>query len=321
MVEQPEFILIVMIAVLCVLIGQLNEGFFTSANFRSMSRGFTIEGFTLIGMCFLLITGTFDISVASVMAMAGYIFTSLAVAGANVWIALLAAILSGGAIGVCNGFIITRLKVNPFITTLATMTIVRGVVLSISQGNPIRLSTPQFGQFSSAAIGGVPVMFIILVIALAVLDFMLRKVRWFRQLYFIGGNENSAELTGINVQRIRFILFAVIGALAALGGSLSSSRLEASVPNAYVGTEMKLMVACVIGGCSLNGGKGTLSGAALGLAFLFLLDNGMIMLGIDIYWFQGILGLFLIGVILVNTISASSIERRGKSAGDLQHRH
>jgi ribose transport system permease protein len=314
---QTEFVLFIMIALICILLGRLNSGFFTSANFRSMSRGFTIEGFTLIGMCFLLITGTFDISVASVMAFAGYVFTSLAVAGVNTWLALLVAVICGGAIGLCNGFITTRLKVNPFITTLATMTIVRGAVLAISQGNPIRLATPEFNRFSAAAIGDVPVMFIVLLVVIVIADLMLRKVRWFRQLYFIGGSEHSAELTGINVQWIRLVLFAVIGALAALGGSLSSSRLEASVPNAYMGTEMKLIVACVIGGCSLNGGKGTLFGAALGLAFLFLLDNGMIMMGIDIYWFQGILGLFLIGVILVNTISANSVERRSKNAREL----
>ena len=318
--EQTEFVLVILIVVICIVLSQLNAGFFTSANFKSMSRGFAIEGFTLIGMCFLLITGTFDISVASVMAMSGYVFTSLAVAGVNAWLAMVAAVLTGGAIGACNGFIITRLKVNPFITTLATMTIVRGVVLSISQGNPIRLATPEFGKFSAASVGGVPAMFVFLVLVIVLLDFLLRKMRWFRQLYFIGGNEYSAELTGINVQKMRFILFAVIGALAALSGSLSSSRLEASVPNAYVGTEMKLMVACVIGGCSLSGGRGSLFGAALGLAFLFLLDNGMIMMGIDIYWFQGILGLFLIGVILVNTISANSKERRGKSVRESVHR-
>jgi ribose transport system permease protein len=94
--------------------------------------------------------------------------------------------------------------------------------------------------------------------------------------------------------------------------------LEASVPTAYIGTELKLMVACVIGGCSLNGGSGTLLGAMLGLAFLFLLDNGMIMMGIDIYWFQGILGIFLIGVILINTISANSVEQIQKSARELK---
>jgi ribose transport system permease protein len=309
MMQQTEFVLIILIVIMCILLNSINEGFFTAANFRSMSRGFAIEGFIVIGMCFLLITGVFDISVASVMAVSGYVFTSFAMAGVNTWIALLLALVSGGLVGLCNGLIITKLKVNPFITTLATMTICRGLVLAISQGNPIRLSTPEFNAFSAAEIKGVPVMFIVLVIVLIVLDLMLRKVRWFRQLYFIGGNENSAELTGINVMRMRLILYIIIGTLAALGGALSSSRLSASVPTAYVGTEMKLMVACVIGGCSLNGGRGTLFGAALGLAFLFLLDNGMVMMGIDIYWFQGILGVFLIAVVLINTFSSTSVEK------------
>jgi ribose transport system permease protein len=222
------------------------------------------------------------------------------------------AVLTGGFVGLLNGLIITRLQVNPFITTLATMTIVRGLVLAVSQGNPIRMSAPEFNRFSAASIGGVPIMFIALIVTIAALDVMLRKLRWFRQLYFIGGNENSAELTGINVLKMRLILFVIIGALAALSGALSSSRLEASVPTAYVGTEMKLMVACVIGGCSLNGGSGSLLGVALGLAFLFLLDNGMVMMGIDIYWFQGVLGVFLIGVVLVNIFSAASVEKNRK---------
>jgi ribose transport system permease protein len=315
MTQQTEFVLIILIVVMCLLLNHINEGFFTAANFKSMSRGFTIEGFTLIGMCFLLIIGAFDISVASVMALAGYSFTSLALLGINTWIAMLLGIAVGGAVGLINGLIFTKLRVNPFITTLVTMTVVRGFVLAVSQGNPIRMSGPEFNRFSAASIEGVPVMFIVLAVVIVALDIMLRKVRWFRQLYFIGGNENSAELTGINVLRMRLILFVVIGALAGLSGSLSSSRLEASVPTAYVGTEMKLMVACVIGGCSLNGGSGTLFGAALGLAFLFLLDNGMVMMGIDIYWFQGILGLFLIGVVLINTFSASSAEKSRLKSG------
>jgi ribose transport system permease protein len=166
MTEQTEFVLIILIILMCIILNSINSGFFTAANFKSMSRGFTIEGFTLIGMCFLLITGAFDISVASVMAIAGYVFTSCAVMGVNTWIALLIAIISGAFVGLCNGLIITKLHVNAFITTLATMTIVRGLVLAISQGNPIRLSTPEFRQFSSAAIGGVPTMFIVLVIVI-----------------------------------------------------------------------------------------------------------------------------------------------------------
>ncbi len=314
MMEQPEVVLVILLILMCFILNNVNEGFFTPANFKPMSRGFTIEGFTLIGMTLLLISGVFDISVGSVMALSGFVFTALAAAHVNVYIAILAALLVGAVIGCINGFVITKLDVNPFIATLATMTIVRGLVLALSQGKPVRVSTPEFNQFSTTESFGIPTMFIIFIIVIICVDLLLRNVRYFRQFYFIGGNENSAELTGINVKRVRFTLYVAIAILAALSGVLASSRLEAAVPNAFFGVEMKLIVACVIGGCSLNGGSGTMLGSALGLAFLYLLDNGLVMIGVDIYWFTGVLGLFLIGVVLLNTFSSSSIERKQKKA-------
>lgn len=311
---QPEFVLIIVLILMCFILNNVNAGFLTSANFKPMSRGFAIEGFTLIGMALLLVAGVFDVSVGSVMALSGFIFTALAVAGVNVYLAILISLFAGAIIGLINGLLITKIEINPFVATLATMTIVRGLVLALSQGRPIRMSTPEFNQFSTTESFGIPTMFIIFVLILILVDYLLRNVRYFRQLYFIGGNQNSAELTGINVKRVRLILYISIAVLAALSGVLASSRLEAAVPNAFSGVEMKLIVACVIGGCSLNGGHGSMLGAALGLAFLFLLDNALIMLGVDIYWFNGILGVFLIGVVLLNTFSSSSLERRQEKA-------
>jgi ribose transport system permease protein len=317
--EQPEFILVIVLILMCIILNFVNKGFFTTANFKPMSRGITIEGFTLIGMTFLLIAGVFDISVGSVMALSGFVFTALAAAHVNVYVAILAALAVGALVGLLNGFVITKLEVNPFIATLATMTIVRGLVLALSQGRPVRVSTPEFNQFSTSETFGIPSMFIFFLVVLICVDFFLRHIRYFRQFYFIGGNENSAELTGINVKRVRLILFVVISVLAALSGVLASSRLEAAVPNAFFGVEMKLIVACVIGGCSLNGGSGSILGSVLGLVFLFLLDNGLVMLGVDIYWFTGILGVFLIGVVLLNTFSSSSIERKQKKTEKSLH--
>lgn len=315
MAEQPEVILVFILIFMCVILNFINDGFFTLANFKPISRGITIEGFILIGMTFLLISGVFDISVGSVMALSGFVFTAIAAAGVNVYVAIIAALVVGVVIGVINGLVVTKLEVNPFIATLASMTIVRGIVLALSQGRPVRVSTPEFNQFSTSETFGIPTMFIVFVLVLMLVDYILRRIRWFRQLYFIGGNEISAELKGIDVRKVRLMLYIGTAALAALSGVLASSRLEAAVPNAFAGLEMKLIVACVIGGCSLNGGSGTMLGAALGLVFLFLLDNGLIMLGVDIYWFTGVLGVFLIGVVLLNTLSSSSIERNQRKAG------
>jgi len=310
-VNITELVLVILIVVLCAAFSQVNEGFLTLANFRSLLKGFTIEGFALVGMCFLLISGAFDISVASVMAVSAYTFTSLAMTGWNIPVCIIISLLLGMGIGGFNGVVITKIGVNPFITTLATMTIVRGLVLAISQGNPIRMSTPAFKSLSWTEWFDLPAVFIVFVVFVIIVDFMLRRISWFRQIYFIGGDEYSAILSGIDAKKMRIILFIIMAMLAALSGILSASRLEGSVPTAYVGVEMKLIVACVIGGCSLNGGQGTLFGATLGLIFLFILDNGMVMMGIDIYWFQGILGAFLIGVVLLNTMFS-----KGKNRGN-----
>ena len=226
MAEQPEIILIFILILMCIILNFVNNGFFTPANFKPISRGITIEGFTLMGMTFLLISGVFDISVGSVMALSGFVFTALAAAGINVYIAILAALLVGAAIGVINGLVVTRLEVNPFIATLATMTVVRGIVLAMSQGRPVRVSTPEFNQFSTSEIFGIPTMFIVFFLILLLVDYVLRHVRWFRQLYFIGGNANSAELTGIDVRKVRLVCYICTAALAALSGVLASSRLR-----------------------------------------------------------------------------------------------
>jgi ribose transport system permease protein len=308
--QQRESLLILIVVVACIALGFVNQGFWQPGNFKSMARGFTIEGVTLIGMTFLLVSGVFDISVGSIMAFAGFLFASLAVGGMAIGLAIVITIAVGAFIGLLNGLMITRFKVNPFIATLAMQTIVRGLVQAFSQGKPVRVATPEFTMFSTSEVLGIPTMFIIFVAVLIIVDLLLRKIRFFRQLYFIGGNETSAELTGIDVKKMRVIFYVVIAALAAISGMLSASRLESAVPNAYIGSEMKLMVACVIGGCSLNGGQGTMAGSALGLVFLFILDNALIMIGVDAYWFMTAIGAFLIIVVLINTWSAAANERR-----------
>lgn len=297
-----------------MILGFINNGFWQPGNFKSMARGFSIEGVALVGMTFLLISGVFDISIGSVMAFSGFIFASLVQGKMDVFPAILITIAIGGVIGSWNGVMTTIFKVNPFIATLATQTIVRGLVQAFSQGKPVRVTADAFTMFSKSEVLGIPTMFIIFFILMVTMDILLRKIRFFRQLYFIGGNETSAELTGINVKKMRVVFFIVIAILASISGMLSASRLEGAVPNAYAGVEMKLIVACVVGGCTLNGGEGTLFGSLLGLVFLFILDNALIMIGVDAYWFMTAIGAFLIIIVLLNSWSASVTENKKKKA-------
>ena len=312
LIQQREFLLIVILVAMCVIIGSYNAGFWTIANFKGLARSFALDSVVLIGMTFLLISGMFDISVASVMAFSSFSFTFLFVNGTPLLFSALITLAIAAMIGFANGFIITKFKVNPFITTLSMQTIVRGLVQALSQGRPIRAAAKNFTIYSTSEIFGIPTVFIVAVVILIIVDILLRNIRYFRQLYFIGGNETSAELIGIDVNKTRIVFFIVTAMLAAVSGMLSATRLEGANPTAYVGKEMQLLVAAVIGGCSLNGGEGTMFGSALGLLFMFILNNGLIMFRVDIFWFNFAVGFFLVVVVLINTLSSEAIIKRDR---------
>jgi len=180
LIQQQELVIFLLIVIMSIALNYINAGFLTPANFKPMSRGIAIEGFIVIGMTFLLISGVFDISVGSVMAFSGFVFTSLAANGVNVYLAIVAALATGVVIGIVNGLIVTKIKVNPFIATLATMTIVRGLVLALSQGNPIRVSKPEFIQFSATEVFGIPAVFIFFFLILICADYMPEAVLFHR---------------------------------------------------------------------------------------------------------------------------------------------
>ena len=304
-----ELPLLIFILVMVAVLTYSSPAFMQKANFLSLARGFSIEGITLIAMTILLISGVFDISVGGVMALSGVVCSILMVEKVPLPFAILGGIAVGMAFGAFNALVIVKYKVHPFIVTFGTLFIARSIGLAITQGNPIRVNDKIFTFMGTGLVGGIPFAFIVIVILVILADFAMRKVRFFRQFYFIGGNEGGAELTGINVTRVRVISFIFSGMLAAVSGILSSARLMGAVPNAYMGIELKLIVAAVIGGCTLKGGEGTIAGSMLGLVFLFLLSNSMTLLGINIYWEPFVLGIFLIIVVLYNMYAPSRITK------------
>lgn len=307
MLRIRELPLLFFIIGMGILLTFASPAFLQKANFLSLARGFSIEGVTLIAMTILLISGVFDISVGAVMALSGVVCSMLMVENVPLPLSILGGLAVGAAFGTFNALVIAKYKVNPFIVTFSTQFIARSIGLAITQGNPIRVHDATFTFMGTGLVGGIPVGFIFIVILAFLADFAMRKVRFFRQFYFIGGNEVGAELMGINITRVRIFSFVLTGLLAAVSGVLSSARLMGAVPNAYMGIELKLIVAAVIGGCTLKGGEGTVAGSMLGLVFLFLLSNSMTLLGINIYWEPFALGVFLIIVVLYNMYAPSRL--------------
>ena len=308
-----EIPLLLFIILMMIVLSVLSPAFFQAANFLSLARGFAIEGTTLISMTMLLVSGVFDLSVGSVMALSGVICSMLMVAKVPLPLAILGGLAVGAFCGTFNAFIITRFNINPFIVTFAMLAIARSVAQAITESNPIRVNNEAFSFMGVGLVGGIPVGFILVITLALIADFAMRRIRFFRQLYFIGGNEAGAQLIGINTKKVRFIAYILSGLLAAWGGILSSARLSGAVPNAYIGIELKLIVAAVVGGATLKGGEGTIAGSMLGLVFLFFLSNAMTLLGVNIYWEYFFYGAFLIGVVLYNTFNSGRLSKRQRS--------
>ncbi len=305
LVQARELTLLGLIAVVIVGMSFLSPYFLTAANFRAMSIGMVPTGIIVIGMTLLLVSGGFDLSVGSVLALTGTVLALLVVKGVPIPIALLACAGVGGLVGLINGLLVTRVGVNPLVATLGTLSAARGFALVLTEGFSISGLPPSFGFVGSADVLGVPLTVIIMVVLVVVGDLALRHTRVLRQLYFIGANETAARLSGISVDGVRTAAYVASSLLAALAGALLASRLMAGTPTAGSALELQVLAAAVIGGASLRGGEGTVLGAFLGVIFVALINNAMTMLAVSIYW-----QMVVTGIVLTVAVALDMVVRR-----------
>jgi ribose transport system permease protein len=292
-IEAREITLIVLIAVVVAAMSFASPYFLTAGNFRAMAIGLAPTAIITVGMTFLLVSGGFDLSVGSVMALTGTVLALLVVKGLPITLALVATMLVGAAVGATNGILVTRVGVNPLVATLGTLSVARGIALVLTDGFSVSGLPPWFGFVGGAAIGGIPLTVVIMGLIVLVADLALRHTRALRQLYFVGANETAARLSGIPVDRVRISAYVTSSLLATLAGMLLASRLMAGTPTAGNALELQVLAAAVIGGASLRGGEGTVLGAFLGVIFVALINNAMTMLAVSIYWQMVVTGVVL----------------------------
>ena len=301
-----EMAMIFLILVSCIIMSLASPYFLSLANFIAIARGFAMEGLVVVGMTLLLISGNFDLSVGSVMALAG-ICSAWLMVGPDLppVLAVVGGVAVGGLAGMINGLVVTRIKVNPLIATLGMMAIARSCALGFTSGRPVIGVPAGFAWIGQGSLAGVPIPVLIMVVIVLIADILLRRGRSLRQLYYVGGSEKAAKLSGINVDRVVFLTFIASGMFAALAGIISMARLTSGVPTAFVGVELRIIAACVIGGASLSGGEGTVAGALLGLIFMALVTNALTLFGVSIYW-EGV----VTGTILTLAVSIDMISRK-----------
>lgn len=307
-IDIRELTLIVLIAVIVIVMANINPYFLSVANFRAVAVGMAPTAIIVIGMAILLASGGFDLSVGSVMALSSTVVAMLLLAGLPIPLAAGLGLVLGLVAGVLNGLLVTGLGINPLIATLGTMSIARGIALVLTEGFSISSLPADFAWIGKADIAGFPVIVLFTLFLVLLFDLAVRHTRFFRQVYFIGANEKAALLSGIHVNRVRIIAYALAGFLAALAGILLASRLMSGTPTAGNGIELQVLAAAVIGGASLRGGEGTILGAFLGVVFVALINNSMTMLAVSIYW-----QMIVIGGVLVAAVALDMLIRKKRN--------
>lgn len=288
--------------ILAVIVTILNPSFIQPSNLLNLLRQVSINALIAFGMTFVIITGGIDLSVGSILGLVGALTAGLMVQGVPAIIAIIGGVLFGGILGMINGLVITKGNVAPFIATLASMTIYRGLTLVYTNGNPITGFGDSYAfQFLGRGyLLGIPFPVVIMLVVFAILYVILHKTTFGRKTYSVGGNETAAYIAGINSNKVKIWIYGISGMVSALAGLILTSRLNSAQPTAGASYEMDAIAAVVIGGTSMSGGKGRLVGTLIGALIIGTLNNGLNLLGVSSFYQQIVQGFVILIAVLLD---------------------
>ena len=303
------------LALMVLALSLLSDRFLTADNGWNILRQISVNLCLSIGMTLVILSGGIDLSVGAILAFAGAVAAGLlkhglTLAAFGVMLqftttgAVLAGVLVGGALGWCNGATITRFQLPPFVATLGMFSIARGFTMLWTGGFPITDLGASFGQIGTGVLLGMPMPVWIMTVLVAIFVVVTRRTRFGRHLYAVGGNERAARLTGLHVNRIKVAVYTLAGALAGVAGLIVTSRLDSAQPNAGLGYELDSIAAVVIGGTSLSGGRGSVSGTVLGCLIIGVLNNGLFLLNVSPFWQQVVKGVVILLAVALDKLNA-----------------
>jgi len=303
--KQREFVIFVIVLAVFVFMTFASPIFLTKGNILALLLSLSIECVIAVGMVNLMVSGAFDMSVGSVLGFTGVIVAMALRAGIPVPVAVIMTLAVGVLIGMFNGIIVAKLRINPFVTTLSTLSIFRGLTFVFTKGRNIAGLPESFKVIGQARLAGVQLPIFYAIILIIVGDILLRNSRFLRQNYYIGGNEKAARLSGISVDRMLIFNYVLTAALAAFAGIVFTGRMGSASTQAGTGWELRVITAVILGGASLRGGAGTVFGAFLGVLLMALISNALTLLGVDVYWQQFVVGVVLITAVVLDTLGRS----------------
>ena len=296
----------VVFIVLCIGFTIANPRFITATNLLIMLRQVAVWGIASVGMTFVILLGDIDLATGSIITFVNVLCSYLMVhMGVPMALAIIITLAASTLIGVLNGFMVSTIGIPALIATFATQTAFSGIALIICDGQPINGFTESFKVFGQGKIGPVPVPVIIMILCFALGAFILNKTYFGRYFYAVGGNIEAARLSGIRTGRVKYLVFALSGFFAGLAGLVLLSRVNSGMGNAGLGYEFKVITCVVLGGVSVSGGSGRMSGVVAGTLIISALNNGMVLINLN-SWVQNI----VLGIVLVLAVGFDCYQKK-----------
>lgn len=305
-----KLILIGATVVVFAMFTLLNRNFLSWTNFVNILVATSLVGLVAIGHTYLIIAGQNDLSPGSLAAFSGVLAALLVSQGLNLYLSFAITILAGALIGVFNAFMVNRIKLQAFIATLVTQSIVRGFAYILCDGAPSPSATRRSSRSGRARFLDIPVAVWIMIIAFIIFGFILSKTRFGRSIYAIGGNESAARLAGLNPRRIVLLCFVMMGVMCAIGGIVFAARMNSGQPAANVNLEFDAITAVILGGVSFTGGVGTMGGTIIGVFLIQAFNTGLTMVNVPSFWQYVAKGALLLFALTSDYIRKQNRERQ-----------
>ncbi|MBP1992132.1 ABC transporter permease [Paenibacillus eucommiae] len=297
-----QYGMFLILIVVCTIFTLLTPNFLTTSNMINIFRQASVIGIIAVGQSLVILTAGIDLSVGSIVGFSGAISAGVMLNTGNVYLGIAAGLGAGLVIGLFNGILIAKLKLTPFIVTLASMTLISGLTLIYTKGNPIIVKNTVYKFIGQGYVGPIPFPIILLLVVYGIFFFILRKTIHGQYIYSIGGNEKATMLAGVNVDLHKIIVYATSGLLSGLAAIILSARLSAATPVAGTGYELDAIAAVILGGTSLFGGKGGVVGTLVGVLLLGVLTTGMNLVNISPFYQNVAKGIIVLVAVIIDRL-------------------
>lgn len=290
--------MLIVLVLFVIGVSLMTPNFISVSNFLNVARQVSLTAILAAGMTIVIISGGIDLSIGGLLALTSCVCAALLSSGIGIFLAIAVTILVGAIAGLSNGYIIGKTNIAPFIITLATLSIFKGITLLFTNARPIPINNEAFSVLGQGHIASIPIPIFFMLIIFIVTYIILKKTKLGRYVYAIGGNEKSAILAGINVPLVKIAVYAISGIAVALTGIIYTARLQSGVPTLGTGVELTIITAVVLGGTSFTGGRGSIWGTLVGVFILGVLNNALNLLGVSAFFQDIVTGIVVLLAVL-----------------------